>query len=131
MSQVAKYRQMGVSAETRLACALHYLGRGRSIKEMSMNQEQQFFMVKGPDGVPKVEHRDQKPIYPGPASGFDRALGEAKRLAGLHPGKKFFVLGAIAVAEAEVRPVEVKLTRGTVEVKQAPPAQDFARVFGY
>ncbi len=90
-----------------------------------MNQEQQFFMVKGPAGVPKAEHRDgytAGPYAPQagrsqvPQTGFDAALAEAKRLAGLNPGQKFFVLGAIAVAEAPKPVVAVKLVEGSAEV---------------
>ncbi len=120
-----------------------------------MNQEQQFFMVKGPAGVPKVEHRDVPPwttlaFLPGVGAvkgeaggttGFDSALAEAKRLAEANPGQKFFVLGAIAVAEAPKPKVEVKLVEGSVATKVVRPlnpldldgaiGREISKVFGF
>lgn len=54
-------------------------------------------------------------------TGFDSALAEAQRLAKQHPGKKFFVLGAVAVAEAAISPVKTELVSGSVQTKVVPP----------
>ena len=60
-----------------------------------------FWMVwRDGHDTPKVKHEHR-----------DQARGEAKRLARLHLGKKFFVLHAESVFEVEDPVNEIKLTR--------------------
>lgn len=50
-----------------------------------MSDPKMFWMVRGPDGPPRVMH-----MHP------DAAEAEAERLARVNPGKTFYVLEAIA-----------------------------------
>lgn len=61
-----------------------------------MPKETTFFVVWNPEhGLPRVRHEERY-----------LAVDEAKRMAASHPGQKFYVLSAVAVAE-RAEPVTV------------------------
>lgn len=62
--------------------------------DMDEDSSRRFYVVWNTGrGIPKVKHED-----------FCGAELEATRLAERHPGEKFYILRAVAVAEAKIKP---------------------------